>query len=276
VGDWALIQRSLGPVVTCAVAHYTRLGTLPHIIGTGGIVSAWATPAQFLNDRRELALGLEVLVEVANRKPRSGGLVRGILDGLQAGAGGLATDAFQMSFSGDPDELGQWRGYADNGMGCAVVTDALAVKRLADVAGWVIYNGRQQRGFAGKVLEGLRGTKDQLQIEQTLVAAACYMKHEGFLAEREFRLVRFAHRAQVEFRETRGRVVPYIDLLAGPVAASLPVARVIIGPGWQLAGLPAQDLFRNHVVLGVRRLLEGRGLDPDHLVGVSRIPYDPR
>src|SRR5438105_2818745 len=113
----SIIEDILPAITAVPVAHYTRIGTLCHFIpsGSAGWASAWATPVQFLNDRMELALGLEVLHEVANRAPQSGRRVRDIIDYLQTAGGRLETDAFQMSFSGNPDELGQWRGYASNG-----------------------------------------------------------------------------------------------------------------------------------------------------------------
>jgi hypothetical protein len=271
----SVVEDALEPVTATPVAHYTRIGTLCHFMPPKamGWISAWATPVQFLNDRLELSLGLEVLRDVANRPPMSAQKVRDLVEELLTTAGRLETDAFQMSFSGDPDELGQWRGYGSNGMGCCVVTDAVSVKRVADVAGWVIYNRKRQRAFAYKVLERLRGEKDDLVIQQVLVAAACYIKHEGFRAEQEFRLLRFPDPAEVRFRESGDRLVPYVDFLGG--ATILPVQRVVIGPGWQLAALPPAEQRRNHVVLGVDRLLKACGLG--HLVPeCSLIPYDPR
>lgn len=72
--DRTIIEDALLLIVSSQVAHYTRIGTLIHFIGRGvpGWVSARATPVQFLNDRMELSLGLEVLRDVASRKPRSG------------------------------------------------------------------------------------------------------------------------------------------------------------------------------------------------------------
>jgi len=60
----ALIEDLLPTAAITSVAHYTRIGTLGHFIpeGTSGWGSAWATPVQFLNDRMELSLGLDVLL----------------------------------------------------------------------------------------------------------------------------------------------------------------------------------------------------------------------
>lgn len=221
----------------------------------------------------ELALGLEVLRDVASGMPRSGHNPHDIIDQLQTTIGSLNTDAFQMSFSGNPDELGQWRGYAADGMGCSVVTDVASVRSVADVAGWVIYDAGKQKTFARKVLTGLRQETDDDLIARTLVSAASFMKHGGFQPEKEFRLIKFPNRDDVKFRESGDRLVPYVDFLQG--TALLPIQRVIIGPGWQLSRLESADLNRNHVVQGIHRLLTARGL---YDVGIesSSIPYDPQ
>jgi hypothetical protein len=139
----------------------------------------------------ELALGLEVLRNAAYGKPPSSRGIQQIIEQLSATFGTAETDAYQMSFSGNPDELGQWRGYAANGMGCSVVTDAVAVHEVAGVAGWVIYDPRKQKAFANKVLSRLRKTNGSDLVQQVLIAAASYIKHDGFSQEEEFRLLKF-------------------------------------------------------------------------------------
>ena len=82
--DRQLIEGALPPLVAGYVAHYTRLGTLPLLLpeGASGWASAWATPVHFLNDRRELMLGLEVLRDVANTRPQASHRVRGLIPSL--------------------------------------------------------------------------------------------------------------------------------------------------------------------------------------------------
>lgn len=270
-----LVEESLGAVAAAEVAHYTRIGTLNCLFPSygNGWTSARSSPVQFLNDRMELELGLRVLLDASEKKPQSRYMVRNAIRGLLDLPGGLTTDAFQMSFSGSTDELGQWRGYAANGMGCSVVTDAMAVKQFSDVAGWVIYDPKKQTAFANKVLKKLRGQTQPGPVQQALVAAACFMKHPGFAPEKEFRLLRFPSPTQIEFRESADRLVPYFDFLRAD-GASLPVTKIIIGPGWQLQNLTPQEFGRNHVVEGVRRLLEARRMAVE--VQPSSIPYDPR
>ena len=219
--------------------------------------SAWATPVQFLNDRMELSLGLQVLIEAANRPPRAGRRVRDIIEYLIEGSGGIESDAFQMSFSGNPDELGQWRGYAADGMGCSIVTETSALARISDVAGWVVYRRSKQNAFAFKVLDQLRSESDNQVISQVLIAAASYIKHEGFRHEMEYRVIKFPNIVDIRFRETGDRLVPYVDLLQ---ASSLPINRIIIGPGWQLSRLTPTEFSQNHVVQGIDRLLKANSI----------------
>ncbi len=264
-------------VAHAEVAHYTRIGTLAFLLdSTIGWSSAWATPVQFLNDRKEMLLGLERLDEVASTRPKSGLRVRTAINALLTTDAGSANDAFQMSFSGNPDDLGQWRGYAANGMGCSVITDALAVKQISDLAGWVLYNEKGQKAFARKILEKVRNVTDDSLISQILVAAACFMKDRGFQTEKEFRLLKFPNGNNASFRETSDRLVPYVDVLKNHTPpTSLPVQEIIIGPGWQLSSLQSAEFARNHVVQGIRRLLIVRGAASAD-IRPSAIPYDPR
>ncbi len=275
----SLIESILPPIVTKSVAHYTRIGTLCHFLppvippNPPGWASAWATPVQFLNDRMELVLGLKVLDEAANLSSNVKPLIHTAIIGLLNGNGPLDADAFQMSSSGDPDNLGQWRGYASNGMGCSVVTNTRAVHQAGDVAGWVLYNPQKQMLFATNVLNALNQETDFALIEQTLTVAASFMKHTGFSAEKEFRLIVLPELKDVKFRESSDRLVPFVDFLQNK--PPLPIKRIIIGPGWQLSKLPYAEQKQHHVVQAMNRLLAARQVPSVDIVS-SSTPYDPR
>ncbi|HEV2473993.1 MAG TPA: hypothetical protein VGS41_15055 [Chthonomonadales bacterium] len=99
--DRSINEDALPKVAESDVAHYTRIGTLGQFLSRTsdppGWTSAWATPVQFLNDRQELILGLNTLLEVGEMPPRSSGLVRGTLDRLLTTGGSPELDAYQMS-----------------------------------------------------------------------------------------------------------------------------------------------------------------------------------
>lgn len=270
------------------VAHYTRIGTLQHFIpdfilsGSNGWKSARATPVQFLNDRRELTLGLEVFRDVARKRSLK------IFEQISVDAldfvGSYETDVFSMSFSGDHDELGQWRGYASNGMGCSVVTQVDALTSVADVAGWVFYEETRQNEFASKILDQfnsiyLRGSTPkqyvEREIQRALMTAASFVKHKGFKPEDEFRIITFPQQQKdIVFRESGDRLVPFVDFLKMK-NESLPIHQIIIGPGWQLSSMDETVVARHHVVQGISRLLELRNLQ-NVKIESSKIPYDPR
>lgn len=136
------------------------------------------------------------------------------------------------------------------------------------------HDAKKQSAFASKVLRRLRSVADEDEIEQALVASASYMKHEGFRSEKEFRLIKFPAAAQVRFRESGDRLVPYVDFLRG--VTPLPINRIIIGPGWQLSRLKNPEWSKNHVVQGVHRLLVARGMYATTSIDRSEIPYDPK
>ncbi len=282
------------------VAHYTRMSALPHMLRhsdsslQAGWSSAWATPIQFLNDREEFFLGLRVLAEEASKMPVDQ-TVQAALELLKTTGGALSYDAFQVSFSGVHDELGQWRAYGANGFGCCIVTDIDSIVQLAGerncVSGWVIYRADQHQAFAHSVLERLAGLPDAglpdaslrgtvravavklAAVTQTLVAAAGFMKNEGFKAEREYRFIEFPPRDRVEFREVGDRIVPFTDILVG--RSVLHVHRLVIGPSWKLMRLTDAEQVLDHIMQSVNRLTERCGLAPVD-IDFSRIPYDPR
>jgi hypothetical protein len=222
----------------------------------------------------ELSRGLEVLELIASRLTPIPGKLLVAVKQLTSTGGQLGNDAFQMSFSRSHNELGQWRGYVANGLGCSVVTEVSDLTRVADVAGCVVYDPTHQEKFAEAVLRDLAPETDADTIAKTLVAAACFMKHDGFQVEDEFRVVVFPEPHHVQFREAGDRMIPFVDFLKIS-KESLPINRVIIGPGWQLSRLSPPEFALNHVVQSVARLFEARGA-PVPVIHPSSIPYDPK
>ena len=269
-----IIEKHLPQNPVSRIAHYTKIGTLCRLF-TRGWNCAWATPVQFLNDRQELALGLSVLKEAIPVGYKGRVKLLTALDNLSQFNGDLQTDAFQMSFSGNPDELGQWRGYGQNGNGCSIVTRVADVHNAAQVAGWVIYDSEQQRVFAENIIKKIeKSAFNEIDLQRVLVASASFIKHEGFRSEQEYRLLRFAKKTEVFFREVGNRIVPSLDCL-GSVNKHLMVEKVIVGPGWELGSRPSSEQRTHYVVQGLRRLLDSVKLENAE-IGVSRIPYDPR
>jgi len=194
-----------------------------------------------------------------------------VLDELVNCNGDQKFDPFQMSFSGSPDELGQWRGYGKNGYGCSIQTDVASLHALSAVSGWVIYDQEQQEEFARAVLQSISDIDDPLLIQQYLSAAASFIKHPGFAQENEYRVIVFPDASQVRYRPVGDRISQHVDLLE---SKSLTVNQILVGPAWQLSGLTATEFENHHVVQPIRRLLNAAGQE-SALLMPSSIPYDP-
>ncbi|MCC7495751.1 MAG: DUF2971 domain-containing protein [Fimbriimonadaceae bacterium] len=257
------------------VAHYTSLGTLPFLFPprAGRWASLRASHVLCLNDRAEVTAGLQVLHQVASERFSEDDVRRRTLHELAKGMPGDGLEPCSVSFSAATDELGQWRGYAASGLGCAVVSTVASLAPLADVTGFVLYRPPLQRAFAARLLSHLSPTASVEAISRVAVLGACFIKHAGFAQEAEYRLLKLVAPDQLEYRLGGERLVPFVDLLAqrtdGPA-----LQRIMVGPGWQLGGLPEEHRQRHHVVLSVARLLQTAGLAAP--VEPSSIPYDPR
>lgn len=288
------LNTHLGKKVSRDVAHYTPLSNLPNLFGVSnraqtitqdgegnrtsvnlGLCSLWATPVQFLNDRDELALGLKILLDSCESGDSD---ARDLIEGFLPTPGDISTDVFQVSFSGKPDDLGQWRGYGDDGHGCSIVVDSDQLEQLGNAANWVIYDEADQKEFARKVLQGLRDRSsraDKPFVLQVLLAAACFMKNEAFSVEEEFRVIRFCSLSEARVPAVGKRLAPYVDVVELTQNRPKPKG-IYIGPAWQLADLDPEDQTRHHVYQGVMRTLALCGLDSVISVKVSRGRYDPR
>jgi len=276
--DRSLIERNLVAPGTPFVAHYTSINTLVHFLkpvldsngAREGWTSAFASPIQFLNDRQELRLGLATLSRAATGVGVSTA-VKGILQELSTSNGDQRSDPFQMSFSGSPDELGQWRGYGKNGYGCSIQTDVSSLHSISAISGCVIYEPVDQDRFAKSVLECIAELDDPLLIQQYLSAAASFIKHPGFQQENEYRVIVFPDVSTVQYRAVGDRITQYVDLLTDH---PLSVRQILIGPAWQLSTLTATEFENHHVVQPIRRLLNAARQE-SALLMPSSIPYDP-
>ncbi len=101
--------------------HYTNFRGLDGILKSGQI---WFTDYRHLNDQTELMHGIGLAKAMLMRRARVGGL-HGVLYGwiddlLTRRNFGRALWFFIASFSRHPDDLHQWRSYADDGRGVAI------------------------------------------------------------------------------------------------------------------------------------------------------------
>ena len=280
-----LVRKVLPQRQDAEVAHYTSMGTLQKLIKDGGWRSVWCTSVRFMNDREEYAIGARAIQSAADGLTSGGRNLRPelvtALTPLDPSVPGSGVHVYATSLSRNPDELGQWRGYGDDGHGASVVTTTAGLKgmcRRDEIVGDVVYGVVEHETFAKRLLEEIDASA--LNGDDALIAlqvGAVFLKDKGVEAEQEFRFVRVMDpdAPDVRIRESRRRLVPYVDPLEDG-KRELALERIILGPGWQLRSLDPKIQEGHHVTLGVKRLLELQG--PKGVivpVKASAIPYDP-
>jgi hypothetical protein len=110
--------------------HYTNDAGLAGIIESGQL---WFSDIFALNDPSELRHGLSIAIETLKSRATAGrpeiGAFASMLERFDLDAGIEASGHFFICcFSGDGDDLGQWRAYADNGRGFALGFEAASLE----------------------------------------------------------------------------------------------------------------------------------------------------
>jgi len=210
---------------------------------------------------------------------------------------------FVASFSRAPDDLGQWRGYGNDGRGFAIgfaphlfhvneTVDPTKPEQNIFVAP-VSYGNkatrtkqRQAIGMAFDIIVRTLGDpicqkvilQDNSQGDRFISEMCTHLlvpllwnsvttKHSAYANEKEVRLIVLGHLpmfTKIETRTRRDQLVPFIR---SPMATQTKgnITRVVIGPA---AGSTAED--------SVNDLLRTSGIDPTNRVFRSKIPYRGR
>lgn len=274
------------------VYHYTRTSGLAGILKSSTLR---ATLLHYMNDNREYLYVYRQAVEYLRRIPdikkhaeESPELALAIQEDLprvkETVPTGKDAHRFVISFTEAEDDLSQWRAYGGIGEGYTLGFSATGLYDLARaMPGWSFVKcgygeGAQhsnvvsalKRAFASYKASGRKDAEAAVEaLQNALAVYAPIVKHEAFVAEREWRLISpplsvFRDEDGVEYREGSTTLIPYVAVklpLNGPEDAPGRLAGVSVGPG------PNPDLAL-HSVLG---LLATRGI----YVGVSltRAPY---
>lgn len=289
----AIYDRFHGAGVPAAIYHYTSVAALIPIATADEL---WLSDATFLNDRAEIGHGVAVAAARlrAAQDDEADDRVRAM---LAEAAGLLASEprppVYVCCFSAEQDDLGQWRGY---GRGAPVAMEfrqwQLMFGYSQGVFGEVRYDLDEQAWSFDQLIDAYRAAyrvdlddpvpppprrKEPMTPEEERVLCAGKLhtdlwsyivtcKDPAFASEREIRFVYVAYSLDASwfpghptpaFRETAGRIVPYLSSRRlEPVGwesdrevPTLPIHSVRIGP------TPDQDL----VARGVRRLLDAVG-----------------
>jgi hypothetical protein len=269
--------------------HYTSA------VGLEGILRArslWATDAAFLNDWQEIHYGAEPLIEIMKTyladNPPAPPIAKTNDQGVRSMIVKSALDALEKLVSADRgfhpayidsatyvaclseshDDLGQWRGYGQQGYAIGFSKEDL--RDAAPLLGQVEYGDHAVLDLCDRVIHHFEtrplgahpGTYGYFEALNRIMPQLALVKHGAFEGEREWRLVvspRPDHPPAVRARVTSSGLTPYVEL---PFDLSC-VVEVVIGPGGNL-----------HSERAVRMLLRAHGYDPETVnVTQSRAPY---
>ena len=251
------------------VYQYTSIATLmamlapnrPYVetdgaLAPGAFRSIWATAAPYLNDAVEFQHGQSVLASACERARSRLGVAQVEVCSLLQDAIGQTEglDVFCACFSADGDHLGQWRGYGDNGRGCALGFDLAEMRDgINGLCGWLVYGDEThcavQNAIADRLVEELISELTRLRprepaaledYDSMVVASLCRLLPAVFLLFKDY-----SFRDEFEYR------VVYSDAVAPRLTAS--------GPG------PSPRCFRASgaaIVPFVKLDFEGGGMAP--------------
>lgn len=294
--------------------HRWYVGTAWHytsVEGCYGIVSnheLWATAHSMLNDAGEMSFGASRIIEFAEKwtpgresDPRAEALLRSAIDELEQTM--TENPLFVLSASKSPELLNQWANYGDS-TGCAIAIDTMSLLVPEGQAAkpspsstlplWldVVYDPEEQDAHIGSVLDELVKPERLLSeaivhqmepeslVEQNLSMLIAALKHPGFRAEDEVRLVaRPRPTTSIWYRPTPRGIVPYVrffgtesgedggfQISSDPSSKlPLPIKEVRVGP-------PQGD-SETRRVSSMREFLRAHGYNID--VGGAGIPYLP-
>lgn len=232
--------------------HYTTLAGLMGIVKSETL---WATNIKFLNDEQEFQHALDMIKEIipkANIAPQHSQYSshREYVDRIGKELDSLdryqADSVFTLSFSEETDLLSQWRGYcpANNGYclifevqqiyetiksafeDCYLVACVYEIKQK-ETQLKTLLNNYWVKYVKAKSEKEKKRLLDQLARELMLLAS--YFKHPSFAEEKEHRIVvllDYAPDANLQFREGRFSLIPYIELPAPRKS----IQKICIGP----------------------------------------------
>tara|TARA_R110000850_G_scaffold3067_2_gene14422 strand:- start:1887 stop:2999 length:1113 start_codon:yes stop_codon:yes gene_type:complete len=269
------------------VYHYTSLEGFMGIVSSR---SVWMTEFAYLNDRREIRYGLDLLSNEIGAM-LDGEITEQVRDLLLAWKEKLSTSTNRVwvtSFSADDDSLSQWRAYGPIAIGFPVQSLQLHVadgrfqnteydqglqSKLARV-----YLHHLVSSFEADFNEGkLDRVSDLYHNSDRLLELAVFFKHPAFISEHEYRLAyidlpEVMERLGLEspsrlFRAAKGRLIPYVTstqvLNSYRKPSPLEISEVVLGP-------ESDELLDQ----GIREFLNEYGLE-DVIVRRSTVPLRP-
>jgi Protein of unknown function (DUF2971) len=213
------------------IFHYTDDVGLKGILETGVL---WVSDLFHLNDPSELTHGFSLSVDVLKNKTTgiNDEEVRAFVSDFNRFRIEEAAHFFVCCFSGNGDDLGQWRAYADNGQGYALgfQRDLLEEAFIAEDNCHtfpITYNDTELKELQEKIVEYLievislatqngYGEKIRAEYRNTLstfhalnsIAGVIVFKHEAYAHEKEYRFLEI-HRRTLKPPGVKYRMRPY-------------------------------------------------------------------
>ena len=277
-----------------------------------------ASDVRFMNDRAELSHAgdtfakrfREIASDTGTPADKSELLIE-LAQRVESGAilGG-PVQVFAVCFSGEDDELSQWRGYAGGTGGYAIgfTKHVLDHFTFALPVGWpplstingeppslmkgpqrVQYTKDEARQEADSLIAQLAPGSPTVDMGENFsslwgtVAAAARFKDAGFKDEKEWRMIWYTapHQGRtsvpVEFRPGRSGVVPFLSIAVNP-PPGLPWIATLEATWGPRPARTIEDLVvgpspdQAQRVAAAKQLLETNGQDPS-VVRASPIPY---
>jgi len=283
--------------VPLELTHYTTLDGFMGIVKDQEI---WASEATFLNDRQEIAHGLEGAKEFLCKITSDPEIAEKIILSLDLGTtvkvekltesakklldnieDGEIPSVYVACFSEENDSLSQWRAYGkQQGIAITLETDGFQTKnrlehaRLISVAYCDKVEGdffhkdliKELQNYAYLHALGFPDENEVKNLEIFLYSLIAKFKHQGFEKEAEWRVVSM-NEDRIHFRNVGNHLIPYVPLKNGD--QPLPIAKVMIGPGHD----------QNLTMRSVKKFLQtygsksSQGNISDIPVEISKIPY---
>jgi hypothetical protein len=282
------ISKVLRSRPTGLLYHYTDAKGLIGVIESRQL---WASNVMHLNDASEFVQAVRIMrAEIAQR-------LRDDPSGLDPEWCGLLSEMeseddesyyrtsrpFVASFSENEDQLSQWRAYCPNGNGFAIGFSYSDLAYLMKITGFrlvkCVYGPDEQSILVrasmayfdrmrqrSRSIKGFKALGLLLSSGAKAGAALAGIKNEGFVEEKEWRLVGdTGAQARLKHRPGRFGVLPYCELPLCVSGEKMPFHHVVVGPNVE------PRITKNAVW---KMLQETLGADFElSRVVISRIPF---
>jgi len=278
--------RLVGDETVKTIYHYTTVNALVQIVDSR---SLWLSDYSYLNDKRELVHGVEIVSKVVDELLQSSQSpdVKDLLTTWSKAASNGRHRVCVVSFSGDSDSLSQWKAYGPIAIGFTphLIGIHANLARLQKVE----YDPGVQRQlvevFINHLLQAYQVDLSNNELEripdvyhrfEQLLELVSFFKDRSFKDEQEYRLAYVEHPQLIDrgyfepppkrFRTRRNKILPYI--VSSEIYPrrdgklnELGICEIVLGP-------EADDLLER----GIREFLGANGMEKIPIKR-SNVPY---